>query len=78
MWKQKSLDMKNLFLSPSKSSGLTKIFIKLDMVQTEQRHQRSDLQQIKHQLDTIIESINESPPQNVDEDTEHIPEEEGI
>jgi len=77
MWVQKSLDMKNLFLSPSKNSGLTKIFIKLDMVQAEQRHARSDLQQIKHQLDSIIDSINETSPQTESTEQE-IPEEEGI
>jgi len=77
MWEQKSLDMKNLFLSPKQASDFTKIFIKLDMIQAEQRHARGDLAQIKHQLSSILDlTVNEeTSPQT---DTENIPEEEGI
>ncbi len=74
MWKQKSLDMKNLFLSPSKSPDFTKIFIKLNMIQAEQRHARADLKMILNEIHTIIESIQETSPQTDSE--EHIPEEE--
>ncbi len=75
MWKQKSLDMKNLFLSPKQASDFTKIFIKLDIIQSEQRHARGDLAQIKHQLGSLLE-YSETSPQT--ESTEQVPEEEGI
>jgi len=76
MWVQKSLDMKNLFLSPKNSSSdFTKIFIKLETVQKELRHQRVDLQQIIQSMALILDSINETPPQT---DSETIPEQELI
>ncbi len=74
MWVQKNLDMKNLFLSPKSSSDFTKIFIKLETIQAEQRHARQDLKQLLNQLDSILESQETSP--QTESDT--IPEEEGI
>ncbi len=62
--------MKNfIFKSKSKIVDLYKIQTKLDMLLTEQRHQRSDLAHIIKQVDNIT-----NVP--VSEDTEHIPEEE--
>ncbi len=67
--------MKNLFLSTkSESSHFTKIFIKLEIMQKELRHQRVDLQNILTNLATIVDSIQTTP----EDTTEHIPEEEGI
>ncbi len=77
MWRQKSLDMKNLFLSPKQASDFTKIFIKLDIIQSEQRHARGDLAQIKHQLGELLDRTGEAHLGA--EDNQHdIPEEEGI
>ncbi len=62
--------MKNfIFKSKSKIVDLYKIQTKLDMLLTEQRHQRSDLAHIIKQVDNIT-----NVPMS--EDTEHIPEEE--
>ncbi len=62
--------MKNfIFKSKSKIVDLYKIQTKLDMLLTEQRHQRSDLAHIIKQVDNIT-----NVP--VSADTEHIPEEE--
>ncbi len=62
--------MKNfIFKSKSKISDLYKIQTKLDMLLTEQRHQRSDLAHIIKQVDNIT-----NVP--IPEDSEHIPEEE--
>ncbi len=62
--------MKNfIFKSKLKNSDLYKIQIKLEMLLTEQRHQRSDLAH-------IIKQINNITNVPVPEDTEHIPEEE--
>ncbi len=62
--------MKNfIFKSKFSTSDLYKIQIKLDIILTEQRHQRSDLAHIIRQINNIT-----SVP--VPEDTEHIPEEE--
>ncbi len=62
--------MKNfIFKSKSKIVDLYKIQTKLDMLLTEQRHQRSDLAH-------IIKQINNMSNVPVSEDTEHIPEEE--
>ncbi len=48
--------MKNLFLSPN---GLLKnCFNKLETIQSEQRHQRADLAQIKRTCDYIIKIMN--------------------
>ncbi len=78
MWEQKSLDMKNLFLSPKNSSSdFTKIFIKLDVIQKEQRHARIDLKTLINQLDRILEVQGEVHPGR-SEDIEQVPEEEGI
>lgn len=77
MWRQKSLDMKNLFLSPRITTDFTKIFIKLDSIQAEQRHARGDLAQIKHQLGELLDNINETSPQTESTEQE-VPEEEGI
>ncbi len=64
--------MKNfIFKSKSKIVDLYKIQTKLDMLLTEQRHQRSDLAHIIKQVDNIT-----NVP--VSEDTEHIPEEEQV
>ncbi len=64
--------MKNfIFKSKSKIVDLYKIQIKLDMLLTEQRHQRSDLAHIIKQVDNIT-----NVP--VSQDTEHIPEEEQV
>jgi len=62
--------MKNfIFKSKVKTSDLYKISIKLDIILTEQRHQRSDLAHIiRHMSD--ITSVPAS------EETENIPEEE--
>ncbi len=62
--------MKNfIFKSKDKSSDLFKISTKLDIILTEQRHQRSDLAHIiRHMSD--ITSVPAS------EETENIPEEE--
>ncbi len=62
--------MKNfIFKSKSKIVDLYKIQTKLDMLLTEQRHQRSDLAHIIKQVDNIT-----NVP--ISEETEHIPEEE--
>ncbi len=62
--------MKNfIFKSKMKISDLYKIQTKLDMLLTEQRHQRSDLSHIIKQVDNIT-----NVP--IHEDSEHIPEEE--
>ncbi len=62
--------MKNfIFKSKSKIVDLYKIQTKLDMLLTEQRHQRSDLAH-------IIKQVNNITNVPVSEDTEHIPEEE--
>ncbi len=62
--------MKNfIFKSKSKIVDLYKIQTKLDMLLTEQRHQRSDLAH-------IIKQVNNITSVPVPEDTEHIPEEE--
>jgi len=75
MWVQKSLDMKNLFLSPKNSSSdFTKIFIKLEIVQKELRHQRVDLHNILLNVARIADTIQETSPQTDTE--EQIPEEE--
>ncbi len=77
MWVQKSIEMKNLFLSPkSKSSDFTKIFILINQIQAEQRHARSDLKQIMLMCSRLIDSLQETSPQT--ESIEQIPEEEGI
>ncbi len=77
MWRQKSLDMKNLFLSPKiKSSDFTKIFILINQIQTEQRHARGDLKQIINMCSRLIDSLQETSPQT--ESEEQVPEEEGI
>ncbi len=77
MWVQKSLDMKNLFLSPKvKPSDFTKIFILIDQIQKEQRHARGDLKQIMHMISNILDLANETSPQT--DSPEQIPEEEGI
>ncbi len=62
--------MKNfIFKSKSKIVDLYKIQTKLDMLLTEQRHQRSDLAH-------IIKQVNNITSVPMSEDTEHIPEEE--
>ncbi len=62
--------MKNfIFKSKSKIVDLYKIQIKLDMVLTEQRHQRSDLAH-------IIKQVNNITNVPLTEETENIPEEE--
>ncbi len=62
--------MKNfIFKSKVKSSDLYKIQIKLELLLTEQRHQRSDLTYIIKRLEIIGPKIDS-------EDSEHIPEEE--
>ncbi len=64
--------MKNfIFKSKSKIVDLYKIQTKLDMLLTEQRHQRSDLAH-------IVKQINNITNVPVSEDTEHIPEEEEV
>ncbi len=47
--------MKNLFSSPI--ADLQKLFHILDLVLTEQRHQRLDMATIKNQLHTLIKDI---------------------
>jgi len=73
MWVQKSLDMKNfIFKSKDVTSDLYKINTRLNMMQTEMRHQRGDLKQIINMCSRLIDSM-----QTIPEDTaEHIPEEE--
>ncbi len=62
--------MKNfIFKSKSKIVDLYKIQTKLDMLLTEQRHQRSDLAH-------IIKQVNNITNVPISEETEHIPEEE--
>ncbi len=62
--------MKNfIFKSKLQNSDLYKIQTKLDMLLTEQRHQRSDLAH-------IIKSIDLVTHVPISEETEHIPEEE--
>ncbi len=64
--------MKNfIFKSKSKISDLYKIQTKLDMLLTEQRHQRSDLAHIM-KLMNMITNVS------VRKDTENIPEEEQL
>ena len=50
--------MKNLFSSPQVVSDLQKLFHYTDLVLNEQKHQRSDLAQIKRTLDYIIKIMN--------------------
>ncbi len=70
--------MKNLFLSPkSTSSDFTKIFIKLESIQKELRHQRVDLHNLQINLRLILDSIQETSPQTESTEQE-VPEEEGI
>ncbi len=60
--------MKNfIFKSKDKSSDLYKIHVALELLLTEQRHQRSDLAH-------IIKQINNITNVPVSEDMEHIPE----
>ncbi len=60
--------MKNfIFKSKSKIVDLYKIQTKLDMLLTEQRHQRSDLAH-------IIKQVNNITNVPISEDEEHIPE----
>ncbi len=62
--------MKNfIFKSKSKIVDLYKIQTKLDMLLTEQRHQRSDLAH-------LIKQVNNITNVPISEETEHIPEEE--
>ncbi len=62
--------MKNfIFKSKLGNSDLYKIQIKLELLLTEQRHQRSDLAH-------IIKQVNNITSVPFSEDTEHIPEEE--
>ncbi len=62
--------MKNfIFKSKDKSSDFHKIYVLLELVLTEQRHQRSDLAHIIRQINRIV-----SVPAS--EETENIPEEE--
>ncbi len=64
--------MKNfIFKSKSKIVDLYKIQTKLDMLLTEQRHQRSDIAHIIKQVNNIT-----NVPHT--EETEHIPEEEQL
>ncbi len=68
--KRKVWNMKNfIFKSKVNTSDLFKISLKLEAIQREQRHQRSDLAEIL----VCVHSIENVPRQ---EDTEHIPEEE--
>ncbi len=79
MREKKSLEMKN-FIFKSKditSSDFTKIFIKLETIQKEQRHARVDLKTLINQLDRILEVQGEAHPGR-SEDMEQVPEEEGI
>ncbi len=46
--------MKNLFSSPSNTPDLQKLFQSIEIIKTEQRHQRVDLGVIKNQLHTLI------------------------
>ncbi len=58
--KQKSLEMNNFIFKSSKgliknsSVNLDNLMKKLDLVLLEQRHQRSDLQDIQHKLDRLL------------------------
>ncbi len=54
-----------------------KLTHKLDMLLTEQKHQRADLATIKRQLHTIINSANlqKQVDDYFEDDKEHIPEE---
>ncbi len=62
--------MKNfIFKSKDKSSDFYKIHVRLELLLTEQRHQRSDLAHIIK----LLHSINDVP---IPEEQEHIPEEE--
>ncbi len=55
--------MKNLFLSPN---GLLKnISNKLEMIQTEQRHNRSDISMVLHMLNKLV--VNQNLQKQVDE-----------
>ncbi len=69
--------MKNFIFKSkdSTSSDFTKIFIKLETIQKELRHQRVDLHQIILNTAKLLDSIQETSPQT---ESETIPEEEGI
>jgi len=55
--------MKNLFLSPN---GLLKnVFNKLEIIQSEQRHNRSDMSMVLHMLNKLV--INQNLQKQVDE-----------
>ncbi len=70
--------MKNLFLSPKNtSSDFTKIFIKLEAIQKELRHQRVDLHQLLLRSQLLLDQIQETSPQTESTEQE-VPEEEGI
>ncbi len=67
--------MKNfIFKSPKDFHKI--VFNKLETIQTEQRHQRSDLAIIIRMLDTIStdKNLQSQVDEYFDEDTEHIPE----
>ncbi len=72
--------MKNfIFKSSAEGFGLIKnVFNKLELVLTEQRHQRSDLSIVILKLDKLINSVNlqKQVDEYFDEDSENIPEED--
>ncbi len=67
--------MNNLFFKSPET--YEKFYNKLDMILTEQRHQRADLATIKRQLHTLInvQNLQKQVDDYFDEDTENIPEE---
>ncbi len=70
--------MKNFIFKPAKA-GLQKMFVnKLEAIQTEQRHQRSDLAILLRLTNGLINDLHlqKQVDEYFDEDTEHIPEED--
>ncbi len=77
MREKKSLEMKNfIFKSKDNTSDLLKILVNLEMIKSEQRHVRGDLQTIKKNLVTLIDSIQETSPQTDSDTRDEVPEQE--
>ncbi len=74
MREEKSLEMKNfIFKSKDESSDLLKILLRINQIQTEQRHARGDLKQIMNNTVRLLNTVQETNPQ-----TEDIPEQEEL
>ncbi len=66
--------MKNFIFKSSNNSDLQKFSLRLALIQTEMRHQRDDLSDIKRRLTRVIGLLTDSAV--VDHSLEEYPEEE--